>query len=255
VSVKFSEDDLNLLSSLANYAAVAIQRARLNEAIQREAETRSKLERYHSPAVINRLLQVKGSGPGMNIEAQELECSVMFADIAGFTTFSEKADPKQVGLLLNEYFSLMTDIVFKYEGTLDKFLGDGLMAVFGAPFPYKDHAIRAVEAALEMRSELEKLNNDTSMAFEISIRIGINSGKVVAGDIGSIKRMEYTVLGDTVNVASRLEEYIAKPGDIVIGEATYKYIKDRFKTQLIGTIDIKGRTEKMKTYLVNSRLK
>lgn len=251
-SVKFGEDDLNLISSLGNYAAVAIQRARLTEKIKEEADARAKLERYHSPAVINRLLQTKGSAAGLNIEAQDLECSILFADIVSFTTYTEKMQPKKVGLFLNEFFSQMTDIIFEYEGTLDKFLGDGLMAVFGAPFPYKDndHAMRSVSAANDMMKAVEKFNEDASLGFNINIRIGINSGKVVAGDIGSPKRMEYTVLGDTVNVASRLEKYIAKPGEIVVGEATYKAVQSKFKTKLIGEIDLKGRASKMKTYQV-----
>jgi adenylate cyclase len=254
-SVKFGEDDLNLLSSLGNYAAVAIQRARLTEKIKEEADARAKLERYHSPAVINRLLQTKGSAAGLNIEAQELECSILFADIVSFTTYTEKMEPKKVGLFLNEFFSQMTDIIFEYEGTLDKFLGDGLMAVFGAPFPYKDndHALRSVSAATDMMKAVEKFNEDASLGFNINIRIGINSGRVVAGDIGSPKRIEYTVLGDTVNVASRLEKYIAKPNDIVIGEATYKAVQGKFKTKLIGEIDLKGRASKMKTYHVHGK--
>jgi adenylate cyclase len=254
-SVKFGEDDLNLLSSLGNYAAVAIQRARLTEKIKEEADARAKLERYHSPAVINRLLQTKGSAAGLNIEAQELECSILFADIVSFTTYTEKMEPKKVGLFLNEFFSQMTDIIFEYEGTLDKFLGDGLMAVFGAPFPYKDndHALRSVSAAIDMMKAVEKFNEDASLGFNINIRIGINSGRVVAGDIGSPKRIEYTVLGDTVNVASRLEKYIAKPNEIVIGEATYKAVQGKFKTKLIGEIDLKGRASKMKTYHVHGK--
>jgi len=251
-SVKFSEEDLDLLTTLANYAAVAIQRAQLTEKIKEEEETRAKLERYHSPAVINRLMQSNENAVDVNIEAQELECSVLFADIVGFTTLSEKMPPRQVGLFLNEYFSQMTDVIFEYEGTLDKFLGDGLMAVFGAPFPYKakDHAERAVNAAIRMLEEVNLFNTDTTQNFSLKIRIGINSGRVVAGDIGSPKRVEYTVLGDTVNVASRLEQYISKPGEIVIGEKTFQRVKGKFKTKLIGEIDLKGRSSKMKTYQV-----
>ncbi len=248
-SVKFGEDDLNLLSSLGNYAAVAIQRARLSEKIKEEADARSKLERYHSPAVINRLLQAQGTS-GKNFEAQELECSVLFADIVGFTALSENSPPREVAMFLNEYFSSMTDIIFDYEGTLDKFLGDGLMAVFGAPVPYDDHATRAVKAAIEMVQEVDRFRKDQSLAFELAIRIGINSGRVVAGDIGSPKRIEYTVLGDTVNVASRLEAYVAKQGEIVIGEKTFQLTTNQFKTKLLGEIDLKGRSSKMKTYQV-----
>lgn len=248
-STKFGEDDLNLLSSLGNYAAVAVQRARLAEKIKQEADARAKLERYHSPAIIQRLME-HGTSAGGTLEVQETECSILFADIVGFTSLSEKIPPKQVALFLNEYFSSMTDIIFDHEGTLDKFLGDGLMAIFGAPVHYDDHAIRAVNAAISMMDEADQLREDDTLGFELNIRIGINSGKVVAGDIGSPKRLEYTVLGDTVNVASRLEAYVAKPGDIVIGEKTFKLIGNLFKSKLLGQIDLKGRSSKMKTYKI-----
>src|SRR5207245_3202334 len=125
-----------------------------------------------------------------------------------------------VALLLNAYLSRMTAVIFKYEGTPDKFIGDAIMAVFGAPLDMPDHASRAVKTALEMRERLDEFNTDRKDGPHLKIRIGINSGKVVAGEIGSINKKEYTVLGDTVNIASRLESSVATPMTIVIGENT-----------------------------------
>ncbi|HSE41327.1 MAG TPA: adenylate/guanylate cyclase domain-containing protein, partial [Acidobacteriota bacterium] len=176
----FNPGDLDLLTALANYAAIGIEQARLNEKIKEEVKRRSQLERYHSPSVINRIL----NSAETDIEAQEVETTVVFSDIVGFTGMSEKMEPHRVALLLNEYFGEMTDVIFKYEGTLDKFIGDAIMAVFGAPLPMEDHAVRAVKASLEMREKLEEFNDEKFGIQRINVRIGINSGPVVAGDIG-----------------------------------------------------------------------
>src|SRR4029450_11013534 len=131
--------------------------------------------------------------------------------------------------------SRMTDVIFKYEGTLDKYIGDAIMAVFGAPLDMPDHAERAIRAALEMRERLDEFNSERKEGPTIRIRIGINSGKAVAGEIGSINKKEYTVLGDTVNTASRLESSVAKPGIIVIGENTHSQVAGQFETKSLGS--------------------
>jgi adenylate cyclase len=159
-------------------------------------------------------------------------------------------EPHRVALLLNEYFSAMTDIIFHHDGTLDKFIGDAIMAVFGAPLAMEDHALRAVRAAIEMREKLKSMNSEKFGKHKIDIRIGINSGRVVAGDIGSPKRIEYTVLGNTVNIASRLESSIAKPDQIIVGEATYQQIKDQFVTEPLGEVSIRGLEKSIMVYSV-----
>lgn len=248
-SNSFTPGDLDLLTALANYAAIGIEQARLNERIKEELKRRSQLERYHSPSVINRILSVAATDN--TIDAQEMETTVLFSDIVGFTSISEKMEPHRVALLLNEYFSEMTDIIFRHDGTLDKFIGDAIMAVFGAPLAMEDHAIRAVHTAIEMRDKLEEMNQEKfGKAQRIAVRIGLNSGSVVAGDIGSPKRIEYTVLGNTVNVAQRLEAGVAKPGQIVIGEETYKMVKDQFDTQELGEFNLKGLEKSIKVYEV-----
>jgi adenylate cyclase len=234
----FAPFDLDLLTALSNYAAIGIEQARLNEKIKEEIKRRGQLERYHSPAVINRILS--SSSNDSSLDAQEVDVSVLFCDIVNFTTMSENMEPHRVSLLLNDYFSEMTDIIFRHDGTLDKFIGDAIMAIFGAPLQMKDHADRAVKAALEMRDRLQEMNREKFIENKINIRIGINSGRVVAGDIGSPKRIEYTVLGNTVNIASRLESSVAKPGQIVVGKNTYEDVKTRFETRELGEFSLKG---------------
>jgi adenylate cyclase len=143
----------------------------------------------------------------------------------------------------------MTDIIFQYEGTLDKYIGDALMAIFGAPMEKDGDAERAIKAALKMKEELASMMKKMEKKKRFNVRIGINTGRVVAGNIGSPKRMEYTVLGDSVNIASRLES-IAQPNQILIGEETYKNVKNKFKIKKIGAKRVKGKTEEIITYEV-----
>jgi adenylate cyclase len=242
----FNPSDLDLLTALANYAAIGIEQARLNEKIKEEIKRRGQLERYHSPAVISRIMN--SAATDTSVEAQEMDVSILFSDIVGFTPMSEKMEPHRVALLLNEYFGEMTDIIFEHDGTLDKFIGDAIMAIFGAPLAMEDHAVRAVRTAIEMRDRLKLMNEEKFGEGKINIRIGVNSGRVVAGDIGSPKRIEYTVLGNPVNVASRLESGVAKPGQIVVGEETYKTIKDHFEVQPLGPFTLKGLAKSIEVY-------
>lgn len=249
---QFVAQDLDFLTALANYAAVAIQRARLHERVQQESEARAKLARYHSPNVVTKILASKDAGSDWNIDAQEREVSVLFSDIVGFTTLSEHLEPHQVGMFLNHYFGRMTEIIFRHEGTLDKFIGDAIMAVFGAPINQKDHALRAVNAALEMRDCITGMNisEELDLDIDLHVRIGINSGTVVAGDIGSPQRMEYTVIGDTVNAASRLEEDVASPDEVVVGEDTWKPIKDDYEFEELDVVNLRGREGAIRCFRV-----
>jgi adenylate cyclase len=246
----FKPEDLDLLTALANYAAIGIEQARLHEKIKEEIKRRSQLERYHSPAVVNRILSFSTSDS--SVDAQEMDVTVLFSDIVGFTSFAEKMEPHRVSLLLNDYFSEMTDIIFSQDGTLDKFIGDAIMAIFGAPITTEDHAVRAVRTALEMKQRLQELNEEKFSTVPLKIRIGINSGRVVAGDIGSPKRIEYTVLGNTVNIASRLESSVSKPDQIVVGEETYELIKDHFETEALGPFHLKNMEKSIMVYQILS---
>jgi len=244
----FSTGDLDLLTALANYAAVAIERARLNESIRREQLARQRLERYHSPAVIEAVL----AGPAHGTSARLQETSILFADIVGFTTRCESLPPEEVAQFLNQFFSLAADAIFEFGGTLDKFIGDAVMAFFGAPLPQPDHAERAVRSALAMQRVLSRWNSERAMDGEdpVEVRIAIHSGPVVVGDIGSDTRVDYTVLGNTVNVAARLEEYVAEPGHVVVGETTQSAVAHLFPTEHLGNVQLKGLSRKIAVYRV-----
>jgi adenylate cyclase len=248
----FTLNDLDLLTALANYAAVAVERARLNQKIVAEEKKRERLGRFLSPQVTQRILNASDSqGAALGVPEVK-DVSILFADIVGFTTMSEKMSPAAVALLLNDYLSRMTDVIFKYDGTLDKYIGDAIMAVYGAPLDMPDHAAQAVKTALEMQERLTEFNSERKEGPHLRIRIGINSGKAVAGEIGSINKKEYTVLGDVVNTASRLESSVAKPGMVVIGENTFNAVTDQFECKSMGSFTLKGKETKVSVYEVIS---
>ena len=156
-------------------------------------------------------------------------------------------------LILNEIFERLTSAVFALEGTLDKFSGDGMMAFCGAPLAMPDHAARAVEAALRMQEALGALNAARGDVRPIQMRIGVNSGSVVVGDIGTPQRKDYTVIGDVVNIASRLESSVAQPGQIVIGEATWLGARHAFDCDALEPVRLKGKQKTVRPYLVRGR--
>jgi len=245
----FSTSDLDLLTALANYSAVAIERARLNEHIRREETVRNRLERYHSPAVIEAVLRApEREEPQVTLR----ETSILFADIVGFTARCESLPPEEVAAFLNQFFSLAADAIFEHGGTLDKFIGDAAMAFFGAPLPQEDHAERAVRTGLAIISSLERWNRERAVEgmSPIDVRVAIHSGPVVVGDIGSERRVDYTVLGNTVNVAARIEEYVATPGQVVIGETTQAATAHLFPTEHLGNVQLKGLKQKIAVYRV-----
>ncbi|MFI5182810.1 MAG: adenylate/guanylate cyclase domain-containing protein, partial [Vicinamibacteria bacterium] len=246
----FTLNDLDLLSALANYAAVAVERARLNQKIVAEEKKRERLGRFLSPQVTARIIATSESQSAALGIPEVKEVSVLFADIVGFTSMSEKMSPAAVALMLNDYLSRMTDVIFKYEGTLDKYIGDAIMAVYGAPLDMEDHAARAIRSGLEMQERLLEFNAERKDGPLIRIRIGINSGNAVAGEIGSVNKKEYTVLGDTVNIASRLESSVAKPGMVVIGENTHEMVKGLFECRSLGTATLKGKEQKVPVFEV-----
>lgn len=244
----YGDFELDLLSALSGLCAIAINQAGLRTKLEEEKLAKSRLERYHSPSVVKRILQLTSKEPVL--EARELTATVLFADLCGFTSMSENMEPKDVARMLNGFLSMMTDVIFEYEGTLDKFIGDCVMAIFGAPVESEDHAERAIKCALGMKKALEEYNLMQKGEGKLNFRVGINSGKIVAGDIGSSRRMEYTVLGEVVNLASRLQSYVAKPGQIVIGESTFNLTKGKFKTVEIKDVQVKGISKTFSAYEV-----
>ncbi len=246
---QFTEDDLELLKAIGSQMAMIIEQASLNEQIREEEIMRSRLERFHSPQVIEMILGSQETKDNV-MEPKDLTATIVFTDIVDFTSLAEQISPRETNIFLNQYFSIMTDIVFKYNGTIDKYIGDGLMAVFGAPMERPDDAERAILAAKEMKLQLAAMiaeKGDHGKTF--NIRTGINTGRVVAGNIGSPKRMDYTVIGDAVNIASRLES-IASPNQILIGEKTYRAVKSKFKIKKIGLKKVKGKSAEIMVYEV-----
>lgn len=247
---RFTEEDLDLLTALANFAAVAIERAQLSEKIEHERKIRSKMERYHSPAVIDEIVRGVVSADGEEIRNREV--SILFADISGFTTVSETKAPEEVAEFLSHFFSCAVESIFAYGGTLDKFIGDAVMAFFGAPIPQDDHADRAVLAGLMLQRLVGDWNADRVKQglAEVKIRVGINSGPAVVGNVGTEKRVDYTVLGSAVNIASRLESGVAKPGQLVISQNTLDRTMGSFQTESLGEFALKGLQQKMPVYQV-----
>ena len=251
-STPFDLPDLHVLSALAMLSAVAIETAALRDSIRHEQDMRSRLARYSSPAVVEQILRASGSGEHA-MASDEREVTVLFADLQGFTAMAENMRSAEVIRILNRVFERLTEVVFEFEGTLDKFRGDGMMAFFGAPLPMPDHAARAVDAALRMQEALLDLNTRHRSLREMQMRIGINSGTVVVGDIGSPQRKDYTVIGDVVNIASRIESFIAGPGQVVVGRSTWELIGDRFTSEPLEVVRVKGKQQSVHPYLITGR--
>src|SRR3954467_2342369 len=251
----FTEEDLDLLTALANFAAVAIERAQLAEKIEEEKKIRSRMERYHSPAVVDEI--VKGSiSISTESEVRSTDVSILFADISGFTTVSETKKPEEVAEFLSHFFSCAVESIFAYGGTLDKFIGDAVMAFFGAPLPQDDHADRAVLTGLMLQRMVNEWNVERAKVDlpPVLVRVGINSGLAVVGNVGTEKRVDYTVLGTSVNIASRLESGVAKPGQLVISQNTMDRIMGSFDTEPLGEFALKGLQQKMPVYAVKGTI-
>jgi len=247
----FSDQDLDLITALANFAAVAIGRARLHERVVEEKRIRGRLERYHSPQVVESIIS-DHSATGDMKSAKTRVVTILFADLVGFTTWSEKMAADQLSEMLTEFFTLSSDAVFSCGGTIDKFIGDAVMAFFGAPLDQPDHAERAVAAALKIREGMAHWNRERATRGEaaLEIRVALNTGEAIVGDIGSERRVDYTVLGNAVNVAARLEEFVAQPGDIVIGPQTWAAVRDRFEVTQLGYFSLKGLSAQVPLYKV-----
>jgi adenylate cyclase len=245
----FTERDLDLLTALANFAAVAIERARLHDRVAEEKRIRGRLERYHSPQVVDEIIaEVKATGSFKEVRTKTV--TIAFADLVGFTSWSEKMSATDLARLLNRFFTLASDAIFSQDGTIDKFVGDAVMAFFGAPIDQPDHAVRAAVAALKIREDVATWNLEREAAGQLplEVRIALNTGEAIVGEIGSERRVDYTVLGNPVNVAARMEEFVAMPGDIVIGPATYEATKDQFEVAQMGFFSLKGVSNQVPLY-------
>ncbi len=206
---------------------------------------RDTFARYVSPELCEEILK----NPGLlSLGGRRQQVTVLFADIRNFTSMSESMAPETVVEVLNTYFTEMVDLVFKYQGTLDKFVGDALMAVFGVPLPISQAATQAVKCALAMQRHLKQLQAAGQTPIQ-GMRIGINTGDAIVGNIGSTKRMDFTVVGDVVNVAARLQE-LAKEleADTLISEATFQGLEGAFKVVAEPATVLRGRKEPTPIY-------
>jgi adenylate cyclase len=237
-TAELSAADLDVLQALGSYAAVAIEEVRLADQLIEEARLRERLQRYHSAAVVDRILADRSSlGAETPFLAEDRDLTVLFADIVGFTARAERMAPASVAQLLSQCLEAMCEAVFAEEGTLDKFLGDAVLAVFGAPLAQPDHAARALRAAETMRRAVASIPLDPP----IVLRIAINSGVATAGDIGSAKRREYTVLGDVVNTCSQLVSSACEPGEIVLSADTRQRLGFDPGLRTLGPVRLRGR--------------
>jgi len=244
----FTDEDLEFLIAFSGVASVAMENSSLSDRIRLEMLKLSNFQRYFSPDLAK---QIAGHGEEMKLDVGDKRpVVIMFTDIRGFTSMSEKMAPDDVAHLLREYFTEMVDIVFRNGGTLDKFIGDAIMALWGAPLSTEDDADKAMNAAIDMQRALVDLNRHWEATGKpaIDIGIGINFGEVFAGNIGSEQRMEYTVLGDAVNTASRLCSKAAK-GEIMISEPFYKRLKKPPKVEAREPIPLKGKSKPVANYL------
>lgn len=242
------EDDLDLLNAVAAETSIAVDNALTHKRLVKEELARAKYRRFMPAHVVDEIL---ANPDTVMLGGANCCVTVLFSDIRGFTSMSEQLNPETVVRILNEYFADMTPIVFDHHGLLDKFMGDGMMALFGVPYPSDDAASNAVSAAIAMQRGMAALNEDlkTLGLSEVAIGIGINTGTVTVGYIGSRERTDYTAIGDAVNLAARLEKR-AEPGQIIISRLTLDAIGGRFPVRPCDRIMVKGKQESVEIYEV-----
>jgi adenylate cyclase len=247
----FTPKDLDILTSIAAQAGVALLNADLIQRIKHEEATRSQLERFLSPALVHKAakgeLDLKKGG-------SLVRATILFSDIRGFTAMSERLSAEEVVRLLNEHFEDMVEVVFDFNGVLDKFLGDAVMALWGVPVGGPDDADRAVRAALEMQRRVDAMNARQAERGRptIGLGIGVNTGECVVGNMGSSRRLEYTVIGDTVNLASRLCS-LAGPGEIVVSDHTRDALAGEYDLEALPAQQVKGKSRPVSLFRVTGR--
>jgi len=247
----FTQEELNVFALVAAQAAAAIDNATAHEQLAESALQRSALERFLSPDVVE---MIAADPSGIRLGGANQKVSIMFADIRGFTAMSENMAPEKVVEILNEYFTRVTDVIFDFGGTLDKYIGDAVMAVFGAPISKGNDAANAVRAGIEIQKLLLEMNRDAAARNwpELHVGIGINTGIVTAGNIGSPKRLDYTVIGDTVNTASRLMSNAAR-GQLLVSIDTAADLGADFTMKALPPLMVKGKSAPLQVFEVEWR--
>lgn len=244
----FTQEELGIFSVVAAEAAISLASAQSHQELAKRLMEKKALERFLDSAAVEKIL---ANPDQISLGGENQKATILFSDLRGFTQMSEKMEPADVVELLNECFTEMTDLVFEKSGTLDKYTGDGLMVVFGAPLARPDDAQRAVETAIAMQIALQRLNEHWERTGRQPLRmgIGINTGVVTAGNIGSTKRMDYTVIGDSVNLASRLCAN-ALPGQVLISASCKKDLDGKLPLKKLDAIRVKGREARVNIYEV-----
>ena len=244
----FADEDLEFLIAFGSLAAVAIENSQRSERLRHEALVLSNFQRYFAPNVAAQIAEQTGA---VQLGGQKRPVVIFFSDIRGFTAMSETMSPDDIATLLTEYFTEMVELVFEHGGTLDKFMGDAMLALWGAPIVHEDDADRAMQCALDQLTALEKLNRKWKDEGrpELGVGFGINFGEVFAGNIGSDRRLEYTVIGDAVNTASRLCANAGR-NEILISEPFYRELKHPPGVETLEPIQVKGKAKKVPVYRV-----
>ena len=242
----YNREDVDLIKTLATQGAVAIENARMAEQMKNEELVRANLARYLSPQIVDQIIK---NDVKVNLGGDRKEVTVLFSDIRNFTSISESMNPDQLVSFLNEYFTEMARIIFENQGSLDKYIGDAIVAVFGSLIPLENSAEGAVKASVEMMREMVHLNEKwkTQYGFNMEMGIGINTGEVFLGNIGSPERMEFTVIGDTVNTASRFSG-LAKGRQILVTRETRNRLGNDFKINQLPLAKVKGKAEEMEVF-------
>jgi adenylate cyclase len=249
----FSGSDIEFMQSFASQAAIAIENAQLYEKIKEEEKIRERLQRFFSPSVVKKIMSEEG---GVALGGENRIATILFCDIRGYTSLVEKIDSRIAVQILNDFLSSMTEEVFIHEGTLDKYIGDCVMAIFGAPVAHPDDPLRAVKAALGMKMRVQQLKQQWREKLDIAevetfdIGIGVHTGEVIAGNVGNIKRMEYTVVSTAVNLASRLEG-VAERGQILISQVTYDQVKQFIETRKLPSVKLRNISIPVQIYEVS----
>jgi len=243
----FTREDLDLLNAIANLIAIRMKQQELQDELGRERVVRSNLSRYHSPGVVEAIMEGVVASPQTRL--QEREVSILFADIEGFTQLAESVSPGEVADLLGRYYTACTRAIFDQEGTVNEYVGDSVLAIFGAPLRHDDHADRAVKAALHLLRDARGLLPAAGRRPAGGVRVGINSGAVVVGSVGPPDRLKYAVVGDPVNVAARLEG-LAAPGTILVGEETRRRLGEAFACTDLGPQRLRGRETPVRAYRI-----
>ena len=244
----FSAQDLDVLNAVAVQTGIAINTVINHERLQRQAEARARFERFLPRQVVDEILR---SPEKIKLGGVRQKVTALFADVRNFTSLSEESSPELIVSLLNKYFTTVSEVIFRHGGTLDKYIGDGLMALFGAPYASELDAIQAVRAAIEMQRAMVTFNQQLSAEGlpAISIGIGVNTGTAIVGYIGSESRLDYTAIGDTINTAARVES-IAKSGQIIITENTVQVLDESVQVRQLGTEKLKGKNVNLRFYEV-----